>query len=337
MHLPSILAEYRMIPDSLIRVGIRNQIKAHSLFLSKNPKSTDEWIKELFELPIAQATEISKEQHYEVPTEYFKYVLGPNLKYSACYWKNDASTLSEAEEEMLSITARHAKIENGQEILELGCGWGSFSLWLAKKYPNSNITAMSHSKSQKEYIDSQIKKYDIRNLKIITNDINNFHSNKKFDRIVSIEMFEHIRNHQKIFKRLESWLKPSGLLFIHVFTHKDSCYLFEPNYERDWMAKYFFTGGIMPSTSLIPNAALGFKLEKKWAINGNHYSKTLDSWLNFHDKNESKIIEIFEKCYGKKSKLWSQRWRIFYLACSELFSFNEGNDWFVMHYLFKKA
>lgn len=336
MHLPSILAERRLLPDFLIRWGIRNQLKQHSLLLSQNPKLDESWIEQLSKGPIAEYTETSKEQHYEIPTDYFKTVLGKHLKYSSCYWDESTTTLEMAEVNMLSLSCEHAHLENGQNILELGCGWGSFSLWMAEHYPESTITAMSHSKTQKAYIDSEIERRGLSNLKVITSDINNFDTSERFDRIVSIEMFEHLRNHSLLFEGLNAWLKDDGLIFIHIFAHHKESYLFEVEHDRDWMAEYFFTGGMMPSINLLPKTAKGFKELNRWEINGTHYSKTLEAWLSKQDENESIIMNYFMDTYGKDAKLWIQRWRIFYLACSELFAYNKGKEWPVMHYLFAK-
>ncbi|MDG1701349.1 MAG: class I SAM-dependent methyltransferase [Opitutae bacterium] len=336
MHLPSILAERRLLPDFLIRWGIRNQLKQHSLLLSQNPKPDESWIEQLSKGPIAECTETSKEQHYEIPTDYFKTVLGKHLKYSSCYWDESTTTLKMAEVNMLSLSCEHAHLENGQNILELGCGWGSFSLWMAEHYPESTITAMSHSKTQKAYIDSEIERRGLSNLKVITSDINNFDTSERFDRIVSIEMFEHLRNHSLLFEGLNTWLKDDGLIFIHIFAHHKESYLFEVEHDRDWMAEYFFTGGMMPSINLLPKTAKGFKELNRWEINGTHYSKTLEAWLSKQDENESIIMNYFMDTYGKDAKLWIQRWRIFYLACSELFAYNKGKEWPVMHYLFAK-
>ena len=336
MHLPSFLAERRLIPDSLIRWGIRNQLKQHSLFLANNPKSDQSWIEELSKGPIAECTDTSKEQHYEVPTEYFKSVLGSHLKYSSCFWDEVTTSLEMAEGNMLRLSCEHAELENGQNILELGCGWGSLSLWMAEHYPESTITAMSHSKTQKAYIDSESKRRGLDNLKVITSDINDFDTSKRFDRIVSVEMFEHLRNHSLLFNRLNSWLKDDGRIFIHVFAHHKESYLFEVEHERDWMAEHFFTGGMMPSINYLPSAAKPFKELNRWEINGAHYSKTLEAWLLKQDQEERTILKHFLNTYGKDSKLWVQRWRIFYLACSELFAYNGGKEWPVMHYLFAK-
>ena len=336
MHLPSILAERRLLPDFLIRWGIRNQLKQHALLLSQNSKSDELWIEQLSKRPIAESTETSKEQHYEVPTDYFKTVLGKHLKYSSCYWDESTSTLEMAEANMLGQSCEHAHLENGQTILELGCGWGSFSLWMAEHYRESTITAMSHSKTQKAYIDSEIKRRGLNNLTVITSDINDFDTSERFDRIVSIEMFEHLRNHSLLFERLKTWLKDDGLIFVHIFAHHKESYLFEVEHERDWMAEHFFTGGMMPSMDLLPKTAKGFKELNRWEINGVHYSKTLEAWLAKQDEDEDAIMEQFADTYGKDAKLWIQRWRIFYLACSELFAYKGGKEWLVMHYLLAK-
>lgn len=336
MHLPTLLAERRLLPDSLIRWGIQNQLKQHSLLLENQSKSDSWWIEKLSRGPIAECTDTSKEQHYEVPTEYFKTVLGSHLKYSACFWNESTPSLEMAEANMLRLSCEHAELKNGQAVLELGCGWGSLSLWMAEHYPQSSITAMSHSKTQKAYIDSEIKRRGLANLTVITSDINDFEPNRQYDRIVSVEMFEHLRNHSLLFEHLNHWLKDDGRIFIHIFAHQKENYLFEVEHKRDWMAEYFFTGGMMPSINLLPTAAKQFKELNRWEINGMHYSKTLEAWLSKQDQQESTVMKHFSNAYGDDAKLWIQRWRIFYLACSELFAYNEGKEWLVMHYLLAK-
>lgn len=331
-----MLAERRWLPDSLIRWGIRQQLKAHSEQLSKNPKADSAWIEELSQGPIAVATQTSKEQHYEVPTDYFLTVLGPHLKYSACLWEANVTDLAEAEQAMLSLSAQRAQLADGQTILELGCGWGSFSLWMAEQFPNSQITAMSHSETQKAHIDAEAKRRGLSNLLVITCDINHFSAQMDYDRIVSIEMFEHLRNHRALFDQLAGWLKPEGKLFVHIFTHFHSTYLFEVEHERDWMAEHFFTGGIMPSVDLLPLSAQTLVEDQRWTVNGKHYSQTLEAWLKKQDDAESTLLPLFKKTYGKDAPLWLQRWRIFYLACSELFAYRSGSEWAVTHYLFSK-
>lgn len=336
MDLASTLAERRLLPDSLIRYGIRKQLATHSQWLEKNPRSTESWIEALNNRPIAESIEKSKEQHYEVPTEYFQLALGTHLKYSCCLWNEGVRSLTDAEAASLKLTCERAQVKDGQSILELGCGWGSLSLWMAEHYPRSTITAMSHSKTQKAWIEAQAKSRNLGNLTVITSDINDFKTEQRFDRILSLEMFEHLRNHQKIFEALNTWLKADGKVFIHVFVHKKETYLFEVEHKRDWMAKYFFTGGIMPSLDLLPKSASAFTEEERWLVNGNHYSKTLEAWLEKQDANERQILKHFKATYGKDAPLWIQRWRIFYMACSELFAFKDGNEWFVTHYRFSK-
>ena len=225
MHLPSILAEHRLLPDSLIRYGIRKQLATHSQWLEKNHRTTDSWIEELNGRVIAESSEQSKEQHYEVPTDYFNLALGPHLKYSCCIWDENTDSLEKAEEAALKLTCERADLQNGQSILELGCGWGSLSLWMAEHYPQSRITAMSHSKTQKAHIENQAQIRKLKNLEVITSDINDFQTEDCFDRIVSLEMFEHLRNHQKIFDRLNLWLRPDGMVFIRVFVHKKETFI----------------------------------------------------------------------------------------------------------------
>jgi cyclopropane-fatty-acyl-phospholipid synthase len=206
---------------------------------------------------------------------------------------------------------------------------------MAAHYPESKITSISNSHSQRAFIESQAKERGLSNLTVITCDINAFQPEGHFDRIVSVEMFEHLRNHRELLKRVHQWLKPDGKLFVHIFAHKTEAYLFEAKSSKDWMSKYFFTGGIMPSADLLPTAAEHLTLEESWPVNGTHYSKTLEAWLKKQDQNKNEVLAIFNECYGKKdAKLWAQRWRIFYMACSELFAFSGGNEWMVMHYRF---
>ena len=238
---------------------------------------------------------------------------------------------------MLVLTCERAELKNGQQVLELGCGWGSLSLWMAEHYPESQFTAVSNSNSQRKYITGQAKERGLTNLDVITCNINDFQPASNFDRIVSVEMFEHVRNHRSLFSQIHDWLKPAGKLFVHIFAHQEHSYLYDAEKPDDWMSRYFFTGGIMPAADLLPTAADGkLTTEASWSVNGLHYSKTLEAWLEKQDKCEAKVLEIFQNCYGEQSKIWLQRWRMFYLACSELFAFNKGNEWMVMHYRFVK-
>ena len=238
---------------------------------------------------------------------------------------------------MLQLTCDRAELKDGQDVLELGCGWGSLSLFMAAKYPESNFIVVSNSRTQKIFIDEQAVKRNIQNLTVITADINNFSIDKKFDRVVSVEMFEHMRNYQKLMQLIASVLKPNGKLFVHIFTHKTFAYKFEVKDETDWMSKYFFTGGIMPSDHLLLYFDEEMNIENHWHVSGLHYSKTSEAWLNNMDRHKTQIMPLFAKTYGEVNALkWWVYWRIFFMACSELWKFNGGHEWIVSHYLFKK-
>ena len=338
MDLAIKLAENGLVPDSFIRSGIRKLLRERLASLSESKKTAKDWIKELEARPLAESTEEANEQHYEIPSEYFRKVLGTNLKYSCGYWKDVDTSLEESEAAMLELSCERADLKNGQAVLELGCGWGSLSLWMAAHYPESQITGVSNSNSQREYIESQAKARGLTNLRIITCDINEFQPDRQFDRIVSVEMFEHVRNHRRLFAQISEWLSPKGKLFVHVFSHHEQAYLFEVESTKDWMSQYFFTGGVMPSADLLPTAADQIlELDDQWKVNGKHYSKTLEAWLAKQDQAKNEVLDTFRETYGKKAaKVWSQRWRIFYMACSELFAYRNGEEWPVMHYLFSK-
>jgi len=337
MNIAIKLAERGLLNDSLIRKGIHKLLRERLHELEAEPKTTDEWVATLSKRPIAEQTKTANEQHYEVPSPYFKKVLGPHMKYSCGYWAEGETQLEASEAAMLALSCERAELGDGQRILELGCGWGSLSLWMAAHYPSSQIVAVSNSHSQKAYIDSQAQARGLSNLSVVTCDINTFTPEGLFDRIVSVEMFEHVRNHRQLFQRVADWLSPSGKVFLHVFAHRTHCYLFEPRSAKDWMSKYFFSGGIMPSADLLPAAAQGILQEEtRWVVNGVHYSKTLEAWLRLQDNDQAAVLKLFRECYGKEAKLWLQRWRIFYMACSELFAYRGGDEWCVMHYRLSK-
>ncbi len=343
MNLLDKVLEKNILPDSIIRFGIRRLLKVR---ISENAMlNADEQkekfmslIKQLKESPLAVNTVDANEQHYEVPTKFFQTVLGSHLKYSSGFWKKTTTTLDEAEENMLELTCRRAEIKDGETILELGCGWGSLTLYMAEKFPNSKITAVSNSRTQKEFIDEEAAKRNLRNIEIITSDINDFDTDKKFDRIVSVEMFEHVRNYSMLFQKISKFLNPEGHLFVHIFTHHSYSYLFEVKSSSDWMSKYFFTGGIMPSDHLLLYFAKNFETKNHWIVNGSHYQKTARAWLDNMDSNRNNIFGLFEDTYGKENALkWWSYWRIFFMSCEELWGYKNGNEWFVSHYLFKKV
>lgn len=336
------LVEKNKVPDFLIRIGIRKLLKQRLLQEKKETVELQQahlmkLIEELKSSPIAINTAEANEQHYEVPTKFYQYCLGKNLKYSSGYWKDGVKDIDTSEDDMLEITCNRAELKDGQDVLEFGCGWGSLSLYMAKKYSKSNFTVVSNSRTQKLHIDEQAKQRGISNLTVITVNINDFSIDKTFDRVVSVEMFEHMRNYQKLMHKVATCLKADGKLFVHIFTHKDFAYKFEVVDETDWMSKYFFTGGIMPSDDLLLYFNEHLSIQQHWHVSGMHYSKTSEAWLQNMDKQKTEIMPLFENTYGKdKAVKWWVYWRIFYMACAELWGYNKGEEWIVSHYLFTK-
>lgn len=336
------LIEQDKLPDFLLRFGIRKLIRQRlsdeiAGDTEVQQQKFNELLEELRNSPIAINTSDANQQHYEVPTEFYQYCLGKHLKYSSGYWQPGVSDLNTSEEDMLALTCLRADLQNGQDVLELGCGWGSLSLYMSAKYPASNFTVVSNSTTQKAFIDQTAKDRGIQNLTVITADMNTFNIQQQFDRVVSVEMFEHMRNYTLLLNKVSSFLKAEGKLFVHIFTHQTIAYKFEVKDETDWMSKYFFTGGIMPSNHLLFYFNEDLAVEKHWIVNGMHYSKTSEAWLRQMDAHKKEIMPIFEQTYGKDQALkWWVYWRLFYLSCAELFGFRNGNEWMVCHYLFKK-
>lgn len=342
MSLAIQLAEAGKLPDVLVRKGIRQlvdkrlqEIKADNCESGMADLIT--FIKAMNVASIAQVPELANAQHYEVPAEFFHLCLGAQRKYSSCFWMQDTQNLDEAEVLALMQTCDHADIQDGQQILELGCGWGSLSLWMAGKYPKSAITGVSNSNSQREYIMATAKARGLSNLTIITADMNNFEASSTYDRIVSVEMFEHMRNWQVLYGKVASWLKPQGKFFKHIFVHRNTPYLFEVQADDDWMSQFFFSGGMMPSDDLPLHFQDNLKISQRWRWNGTHYEKTANAWLQNMDKNAKQITPILAATYGENNiEMWRNRWRMFYMACAELFGYNNGQEWWVTHYLFEK-
>ncbi len=336
------LLEKNLLPDMLIRLGIRrlNNGRLRRFAAQSSEEQQREFmqlVEELRKSDIAYATKEANEQHYELPPAFFELCLGKHLKYSSCYWEPNITNLDDAERRMLELTVDRAEITNGQSILELGCGWGSLTLFMAENFPNSKITAVSNSKPQREYIQSQLKARNLKNVQVITKDMNVFKTQKKFQRIVSVEMFEHMRNYEALFAKVRSWLAPKGKLFIHVFNHREQAYLFESEGPSDWMGRYFFTGGIMPSRNLYLHFAPPLQIEKMWVVDGVHYQRTSEAWLENMDANRERIRPILENVYGvDQATKWWAYWRIFYMAVAELFGARGGKEWEVTHYLFRK-
>lgn len=331
-------AELGRVPDAVTRLAIRRLLAAR---LAENARGGVEAQRErqaaLLEAmrhsPIALVPEAANEQHYEIPAELFEIVLGPRLKYSACVWPSGETTLAEAEEVALALTCERAELRDGQTILELGCGWGSLSLWMAERYPSSSILAVSNSSAQRTFIEARRNARRLANLEVVTADMNVFSTDRRFDRVVSVEMFEHMRNWEALCGRIAGWLAPDGKAFVHVFCHRAWPYLFETAGATDWMGRHFFTGGLMPSDDLLPLTCAGLRVERRWAIDGRHYARTLLAWLANHDAARDRLEPILARTYGAgEARRWFGRWRLFFLACAELFAWSGGSEWYVAHY-----
>ena len=336
------LIEQNKLPDFILRIGVRNLLRKRlndeiAGDAEIQQQRFNELLEELKSSPIAINTADANQQHYEVPTEFYQYCLGKHLKYSSGYWRPGVTDIDTSEEDMLELTCQRADLQNGQDVLELGCGWGSLSLFMSAKYPASSFTVVSNSNTQKAFIDQAAKDRNITNLTVITADMNTFQILQQFDRVVSVEMFEHMRNYKLLLHKVNGFLKENGKLFVHIFTHETLAYKFEVKDETDWMSKYFFTGGMMPSNHLLTYFNDDLVVDKHWVVNGMNYSKTSEAWLSNMDKHEKEIMPIFEKTYGKDQAVkWWVYWRLFYIACAELFGYRKGNEWMVCHYLFRK-
>ncbi len=344
-----------LLPDPLltpvIRLllrGRRRRITAGDIEARSQRKRA--LIAELGAAPVAVSTAEANEQHYEVPTELFELMLGPHLKYSCGWYPPDergrtaagASTLRLAEEAMLDLTCQRAELADGQDVLELGCGWGSLTLWMAERYPASTITAVSNSRTQRRYIEAEARERGLTNLRVLTCDVNRLGVEEyadvvrddSFDRVVSVEMFEHVRNHGQLTSRIAGWLRPGGKLFVHVFTHATDPYPFETGSRADWMARHFFTGGLMPSADLLLHSVRGLAIEDQWAVSGKHYARTQEAWLERLDAHRDQILALFE---GEPAVALWRRWRVFTIACRELFAARGGDEWYVSHYRFVRG
>ncbi|MEF7615900.1 cyclopropane-fatty-acyl-phospholipid synthase family protein [Aquincola sp. MAHUQ-54] len=333
-------AEQGLVPDRVVRLGIRRLLRDRLADLQDGDAAAQAELTQRF-LDSMRAAEVAplphkaNEQHYELPAAFFAQVLGRRRKYSSCWWPDGVRTLDEAEDAALQATAERAGLADGQRVLELGCGWGSLSLWMAARFPRSEITALSNSRSQRETIEAQAREQRLSNLRVVTRDINDFDTPDRFDRIVSVEMFEHLRNWPRAFANVARWLQPGGRFFMHVFAHRGAPYPFEDRDASDWMSRHFFSGGMMPSDDLALHCQDDLRLLRRWRWDGTHYQRTAQAWLRNMDERSEELMPLMVATYGVQAQQWWMRWRLFFMAVEELFGFEDGQRWWVGHYLFE--
>lgn len=334
--------EQGLVPDGVIRAGVRRLARRRLAEIRADDAEAaagqlEAFVSEMQRSPVALVPEKANEQHYEVPAAFFEVALGRHRKYSACYWPQGVASLDDAEAAALAATCERAGLTDGQRILELGCGWGSLTLWMAAQYPNARITAVSNSISQREYILGEAARRNLRNVTVLTSDMNRFNIGGRFDRVVSVEMFEHMRNWRELLARVHGWLEPGGRFFMHVFVHRSVPYAFEVRDESDWMSRHFFSGGMMPSDDLALRFQQHLTLVRRWRWDGTHYEKTANAWLANVDARRDEVLPVLAFTYGSAAaEHWLQRWRIFFMACAELFGYDRGQQWWVSHYLFER-
>ncbi len=334
--------EQGLVPDRVVRLGIRRLlgerlVEVHAADVEAAAAATQAFIESLRGAPVAPLPGKANEQHYEVPAAFFAEVLGPHRKYSSCWWPDGVDALARAEAAALEATCCRAGLVDGQDVLELGCGWGSLSLWMAERYPGSRICALSNSNSQREHIQAQAAQRGLTNLQVVTCDINAFDAGPaSFDRVVSVEMFEHLRNWPEMFARVAGWMRADGRFFMHVFAHRGAPYAFVDRDETDWMTRHFFAGGMMPSDDLAPSLQDDLRLLERWRWDGTHYQRTAEAWLRNMDERRDALMPLMVQAYGVDAGVWWQRWRLFFMSVAELFGYDGGQRWWVSHYLFAK-
>lgn len=333
--------ESGLVPDAVIRRGIRrllskrlDDIRANDV--EQADRTQRAFVEMMKASPIALVPELANEQHYEVPARFFDLVLGANRKYSCCYWPPGTQSLDDAERAALEASCLRADIADGQRVLDLGCGWGSMSLYIAEQYPNTQVTSISNSTSQREFIESEAAARGLSNVNVVVADMNDFDTGEIFDRIVSIEMFEHMRNYQVLFQKISQWLTADGQFFMHIFVHRSTPYEFLDNGPGDWMSRHFFSGGIMPSDDLPLFFQEHLDIVCRWRWSGEHYARTSNAWLQNMDSQRGEIVPVLAGTYGKDVAKWWMRWRLFFMACAELFDYDKGQEWYVAHYLFRR-
>jgi cyclopropane-fatty-acyl-phospholipid synthase len=334
--------EQGLVPDAVIRAGIRRLCEQRMTQIAATDcesasQIVEGFVRSMEAAEVAPLPHLANEQHYEVPAQFFALALGPHRKYSSAWWPQGTANLAAAEATALAATCERAGLSDGQTILELGCGWGSLTLWMAGHYPNSRITAVSNSHSQRAWVLVEAERRGLLNVEVITADMNRFVSETRFDRVVSVEMFEHMRNWRSLFARVHDWLKPGGRFFMHVFCHRSTPYAFVDTGPSDWMSRHFFSGGMMPSDELALRFQEKLRLLKRWRWDGQHYEKTANAWLANVDTRRADVLPVLAATYGEaKAAQWLQRWRIFFMACAELFGYRDGQEWWVSHYLFER-
>ena len=333
--------EQGLVPDRVVRLGIRRLLKERLVEIGdgdadKSNEIAEAFVAQLSGSAVALLAGKANEQHYEVPAEFFARVLGPHRNYSCCEWRGATDSLADAEAAALATTCERAGLSDGQRILELGCGWGSLTLWMAERFAASRITALSNSVSQRRFIEAEAKRRGLANVEVITDDFNRFATDERFDRVVSVEMFEHLRNWPEAFRRVPGWLVPGGRFFMQVFVHRSTPYAFVDRDESDWMSRHFFSGGMMPSDDLALRFQDDLQLVRRWRWNGEHYAKTSEAWLHNMDERRTALWPLFERSYGADASVWWMRWRLFFMSVAELFGFEAGQQWWVSHYLFEK-
>lgn len=335
-------AERGLVPDAALRAGIRRLCaqRLHEETRGGIEAQSARFRQRLAELTgsaVALHTDVANRQHYEVPAAFFQVCLGKRLKYSSCYYASGQESLDQAEEAMLALYGERAALADGQQILELGCGWGSLTLWMAERYPDARITAVSNSHSQREHILAQCAARGLGNVEVLTCDVNQLAlPEARFDRCVSVEMFEHVRNYPQLLQRIGRWLKADGALFVHIFAHRTLMYPFETDGGDNWMGRHFFTGGLMPAADTLLHFQRDLRLEQRWLLDGTHYQRTAEHWLANQDAARERVMPVLIATYGEAAaRIWWQRWRMFWMACAELFGYDGGQQWLVAHYLFR--